>query len=69
MSHLHLPFNCLKGERESLSHSCSKTAIDEVLQRGKTEVVLLPKLIQVIKYNIAANREGNCTCITVKRKE
>lgn len=60
-SHLHLLFNSFKGEGERLSDSCCKTAIDEVLQRCKANMTLLPQLIQIDIHRIAANGEGNST--------
>lgn len=59
LSHLHLLFNSFKGEGESLSDSCCKTSIDEVLQRCETNMTLLPQLIQIDIDRIATNREWN----------
>lgn len=61
ITHLHLSFYCFKRVGKGLSHSCCKTAINEVLEGSEAKRRLLPELTQVHVDCIARNRKWKCT--------
>lgn len=61
-NYLHLPLHCFKRVGEVLSHSCSKAAVNEVLEGREAKRRLLPQFIHVHVNNITANRKGESTC-------